>query len=89
MNNHPETTKHHCDSRGHQMRIFGGGHLNGSNGKYPSTKVCDEIEGKSVIMVERAGIKEKALWEQMHDTINIGWKREFIKYDPPGSKVLG
>jgi len=37
------------------MRVFGGGFLEGPSGKYPSLKVCDEIDANTVIMVERAG----------------------------------
>ena len=57
------------------MRIFGGGYLNGSNGKYPSIKVCDEIEAKTNILVEIAGVNSRETWEKFHDTINMRWKR--------------
>ena len=46
---HSDDIQHNCDKRGHQMRVFGGGHLQGPAGKYPSLKVCDEIEGDTVI----------------------------------------
>ena len=56
---HNEEVEHNCAKKGHQMRVFGGGFLIGPSGKYPSLKVCDEIDANKVIMVERAGQMEK------------------------------
>ena len=52
---HNDEVKHNCARSGHQMRVFGGGFLEGPSGKYPSFKVCDEIDANTVIMGERAG----------------------------------
>ena len=77
---HNDEVKHNCSRKGHQMRVFGGGYLLGPSGKYPSLKVCDEIEADTVIIIERAGKKEKVLWRTIHDTQNLGWKRDYLKY---------
>lgn len=46
---HSQHQKHSCDRLGHQMRVFGGGFLTGPSGKYPSLKVCDEIDANTTI----------------------------------------
>mmetsp|Transcript_40339 Transcript_40339/g.52860 ORF Transcript_40339/g.52860 Transcript_40339/m.52860 type:complete len:90 (+) Transcript_40339:1441-1710(+) len=71
------------------MRVFGGGFLEGPSGKYPSLKVCDEIEASTVILVERAGEMEKVLWSTIHDTVNIGWQRNYIKYTDANKTQYG
>ena len=71
------------------MRVFGGGHLVGAQGKYPSLSTCDEIMPETLIMIIRKDKSEKEKWENIHDSINRRWKREFIKFDPPNSGNLG
>ena len=46
---HNQDQQHNCDRLGHQMRVFGSGIIEGPNGKYPSLKVCDEIDSDHVI----------------------------------------
>ena len=62
------------------MRVFGGGFLVGPSGKYPSLKFCDEIDGKTIIQVERAGTTQKTQWSTIHNTFNRGWKRAYDKW---------
>ena len=65
---HAEEIKHNCDRTGHQMRVFGGGFLEGPSGKYPSLKVCDEIEGDTVILMTSQEKSTKTQWKAIHDS---------------------
>ena len=52
------------------MRVFGGGFYLGPSGKYPSLKVCDEIDAKTLILMNQNGENKKIRWTQIHDTHN-------------------
>ena len=41
--------EHSCEHFGHQIRVFSDGCYEGPNGKFPSLRVCDEIDGNTKI----------------------------------------
>ena len=55
------------------MRVFGGGEMEDGK-KYPSLKVCDEIDTNTKIIIQKAGGKsEVVLWSTVHKCYNPGW----------------
>ena len=64
------------------MRIFGDGFLKGPEGRYPSLKVCDEIDPNTIIQAEsKEGKVTKTIWSTIHDQFNLGWKRSYDKWN--------
>jgi hypothetical protein len=48
-----EGKKHSCDTVGHQMRVFRGGHFQGKTGKnFPSLMTCDMIDPNTPIFID-------------------------------------
>jgi len=86
---HSEKEQHCCDRLGHQMRVFGNGFFVGPKGeRYPSLKVCDEIDGNTTIQIEQAGKASLSLWETVHAQLNLGWKRSYTKFEEGNKEKL-
>ena len=54
---HGKDVKHNCDTVGHQMRVFKGGHFIRENRFYPSLNTCDFIDPETCIFID--GVKNK------------------------------
>ena len=72
------------DTLGHQIRVFGDGCYEGPAGKYPSLRVCDEIDPNTKIQVNRKNDTTVTLWSAVHDLYNPNWTRTYSKFADAG-----
>ena len=75
--------KHNCNTRGHSLRVFGGGTLVTALGDiYPSLMTCDEIKHDTKVKIVQNGKTEVRLWSEVHNSKNTDWKTNETKYLP-------